>query len=326
MFPLRFPRARHPEFLAIWPATVLLFAAASVLAPGSVSGNSLLTALSFAAVLSIAAIGQTLVIQQGGLDLTVPGVVSLAAVFVSKFPEGQDSRLVPWMLAALGAGAASGMVSGLAITRFRITPLVATLAVNALLYGVVLSISRGNSTAAVPQILADFALARSLGLPNLAIVAFFAIVVVEVVIRMTVWGRRFVAIGANARAARAAGMRVAVYSVATYVVAGVTYAAAGILLAGYLAVPSLMAGGTYLLPTVAAVVLGGTSLAGGVGSVAATAVGAIFLVQLEQVTIGMGTPNSVQYIVEAAIIIIGMSLRLLPWRQVLKLAWNTKSV
>ena len=90
-----------------------------------------------------------------------------------------------------------------------------------------------------------------------------------------------------ARSARRRDASVAC-TVATYVVAGVSYAIAGILLAGYLDVPSLMVGKTYLLPTVAAVVLGGTSLLGGVGSVAASAVGAVFLVQLEQETLGMG--------------------------------------
>jgi ribose transport system permease protein len=78
-----------------------------------------------------------------------------------------------------------------------------------------------------------------------------------------------------------------------------------------------MIGKSYLLPTVAAVVLGGTSLLGGVGSVAASAAGALFLVQLEQETLGMGAPTSVQGIIEALIITIGMALRLVPWKDVL---------
>ncbi len=307
---------RPPRFLAIWVATVLLFAAAFVLAPASVSGSSLATAFSFAAVLAIASIGQTLVVQQGGLDLTVPGVISLAAVIVTKIPNGDDSLLAISSLAAIASGAVSGLFCGIAIVGFRITPLVTTLAVNALLYGVVLYLTRGTSTQAVPQSLSDFALSRPLGVPSLAIVAVLAVAIVEIGVQRTVWGRRFVSIGASRRAARAAAMRVSLYTVATYVVAGVSYAIAGILLAGYLDVPSLMVGKTYLLPTVAAVVLGGTSLLGGVGSVAASAVGAVFLVQLEQETLGMGAPVSVQGIVEAAIIAIGMALRLVPWSEV----------
>jgi ribose transport system permease protein len=313
MSSLSIPLVRQPKFLAIWLATILLFLVAPWLAPGSVSASSLLTLSSFAAVLAIASIGQTLVVQQGGLDLTVPGVISLAAVLVTKFPNGDDALLLPWMLAAVAAGALSGLVCGLAITALRVTPLVATLAVNALLYGFVLYFTRGASTQAVPQILSDFALLRIWGIPTLAIIAVVTLVVVEVAMRASVWGRRFVAIGTSPRAARAAGMRVSVYIVGAYVAAGISYAVAGILLSGYLGVPSLFVGKTYLLPTVAAVVLGGTSLLGGSGSVVATAVGAVFLVQLEQETLGMGAPVSVQNIVEAVIIAVGMALRLVSW-------------
>jgi ribose transport system permease protein len=309
-------RFRTPQFLAIWVATALLFALAFVIAPGSVSGSSLATALSFAAILAIASIGQTLVVQQGGLDLTVPGVISLAAVLVTKFPAGDDLLLLLWGAMAILGGAGSGVLCGIAIVGFRITPLVATLAVNALLYGVVLYLTRGTATQAVPEVLSSLALTRVLGVPTLALVAVAAVALVEVFVQKTVLGRTFVMIGTSQRAARAAAMRVSAYTVATYVAAGVTYAVAGILLSGYLDVPSLMIGKSYLLPTVAAVVLGGTSLLGGVGSVAASAVGALFLVQLEQETLGMGAPTSVQGIIEALIIALGMALRLVPWREV----------
>ena len=104
------------------------------------------------------------------------------------------------------------------------------------------------------------------------------------------------------------------YKTATYAIAGLFYALAGVLLAGYLGVPSLLVGHTYLLPTITVVVLGGTSLLGGAGSVAATAIGAIFLVQLQQVIIGMGAPTSAQFIIQAVIILLGMALRAAPWR------------
>jgi ribose transport system permease protein len=95
-----------------------------------------------------------------------------------------------------------------------------------------------------------------------------------------------------------------------------------VLLAGYLGIPSLLIGNTYLLPTIAVVVLGGTSLLGGAGSVAATAVGAVFLSQLQQVTIGMGASTSVQFIIQAVIIALGMALRLIPWKRILAALQN----
>jgi len=87
---------------------------------------------------------------------------------------------------------------------------------------------------------------------------------------------------------------------------------AGILITGYLSTPGIGAGDNYLLPTIAAVVLGGTSLAGGSGSVLATMMGALFLTQLEQVVLGMGAPDSVQLVIQGAIIALGMALRYAP--------------
>src|SRR6476620_727197 len=153
-------KLRQPEFLFIWPATLILFLVSPLLAPGSVSGSTALTVLSFASILAIAAIGQTLVVQQGGLDLSVPGVISLAAVLVTKFPDGDNSSLAPWIAVALACGFLSGLICGIAITRFRVTALVATLAVNALLYGTVLYLTKGTSTEAVPSMLNSFAAGR----------------------------------------------------------------------------------------------------------------------------------------------------------------------
>jgi ribose transport system permease protein len=311
---IRLLSALPPQFALIVPATVVLYLVSPLLAEGSVSGSSILIVLSFASILAIAAIGQTLVIQQGGLDLSVPGVISLAAVLVTKFPDGDNAALVPWIAAAIAAGLVSGLVCGIAITRFRVTALVATLAVNALLYGTVLYLTKGTSTEAVPSMLSNFAVGRIYGVPHLAIFAAAAIALIEIGVRATVWGRRFVAVGVNSRTARAASIRVISYKVATYAIAGAFYALSGVLLAGYLRVPSLLVGNSYLLPTITVVVLGGTSLLGGAGSVTATAIGAIFLVQLQQVVIGMGAPTSAQFIIQAAIILLGMSIRVAPWR------------
>jgi ribose transport system permease protein len=138
---------------------------------------------------------------------------------------------------------------------------------------------------------------------------------VAAIIRSTVVGRRFVAVGASPAAAHAAGVRVKAYEVATYVFASISYGAAGILVAGFLGTPGIGAGNDYLLPTIAAVVLGGTSLVGGVGSVVATGVGALFLTQLQQVVLGMGAAPSVKFIIQGSIIALGMAVGAVPWRR-----------
>jgi len=310
----RFRLPRGP-FVAIWPATALLFAISPLVAHGSDGSSALRSTLPFAAILAIVGIGQTLVIQQRGLDLSVPGVISLSAILVTKLPDGSDSRLLIAVIVVIGTSAVAGLVTGLAVTRFGITPLVATLGVNALLLGTILQITGGSSVASAPPALASFTFGRVVGVSYLLLIALALVAGVAFVVRRTTTGRRFVAIGTSAVAARAAGMPVRRYQAVTYSIAAVCYGLAGVLVAGYLQTPGLSAGSNYLLPSIAAVVLGGTSLAGGSGSVLATAVGALFLTQLQQVVFGAGAPASVQLLIQSIAIGLGMALRSIPWRR-----------
>lgn len=124
-----------PRFSGIWVATALLFAVSPFLASGSVSHSALLSMLPFAAILAIARIGQTLVIQQRGLDLSVPGMITLTTILITKVPDGDPSLMPKAIGLILVACTVAGLVSGLAITVLAITPLVATLGVNAILQG-----------------------------------------------------------------------------------------------------------------------------------------------------------------------------------------------
>ena len=304
-------------FFPIWPATLLLILVSPFLASGALSESALLGMIPFAAILAVASTGQTLVIQQRGLDLSLAGMLSLATVIVTKVPANDPDALPFALFLVLLACVVAGLINGIAITRFKITPLVATLGVNALLIGTVLALTSGTSTASSPAALSTFALARTFGIPNTAIVGIAVIVVVSAIVNITTVGRRFVAVGANPTAANAAGIAVGRYLVGTYVAAAITYGIAGVLLTGFLGIPGPLPGDNYLLPSIAAVVLGGTSLAGGAGSVVATGVGAVFLTQLGLLVRAMGAPASVQLIIQGLIIALGMALRLVPWRRLL---------
>jgi ribose transport system permease protein len=199
------------------------------------------------------------------------------------------------------------------VTRFGITPLVATLGVNVIVIGTVVQITGGSIASTVPGNLATFAGDRVAGVPTLALVAVAVVGLAALVVGRTVGGRRFELVGASAAAARVAGIRVRRYQVGTYVAASLCYAAAGVLLAGLTSAPTLFAGDPYLLPTIAAVVLGGTSLAGGRGSVVASAVGALFLTQLDRLVLSTGAEQAVQSLIQAAIVALGMGLRNVPW-------------
>ena len=305
---------RNP-YLTIWPATLALFVVSPLIAPGSLSLGALQGSLPFAAILAIVGIGQTLVIQQRGLDLSVPGVVSLAASIVVLMPSSTGLGLPVAIVVALAVSALAGLVSGIAVTRLGITPLVATLAVNALLLGTLLQITRGGADGTATPSLTKFAIGRVAGIPNVLLVAIAMTVLVALFVRVTRTGRTFVAVGTSTAAGTAAGMPVRRYTLATYVVASSLYGLAGILLAGYLRTPGLTVGDSYLLPSIAAVVLGGTSLAGGAGSVVATGAGALFLTQLQQVVFAAGAPTSVQLIIQSGVIGIGMAVRTVPWRR-----------
>ncbi len=304
-------------FAAIWVATILLFIVSPFVASGSLGHSALQGMLPFAGILAIAAIGQTLVIQQGGLDLSVPGIFSMGAVLVVTIPGGNEGSLIPALIVVAAVGLAGGLLNGIAVTRFGITPLVATLGSNAIFIGVVIQATGGSIAFKATKNWQNFTADKVLGIPILAVIAVIVTVLVALFIARTVWGRRFVLVGSSPLAARAAGIPVERYQLGAYAGAGLAYALAGALLSGYLQSPPLLPGNEYLLPTIAAVVLGGTALGGGRGSVIATTVGVLFLSQLEQVISALGAKTSVDYLIQGAIVALGMGLRNVPWNQIL---------
>jgi len=303
-------------FLPIWPATAALFALSPVIAAGSLGGSVVTSTLPFAAVLAIAAMGQTLVIQQRGLDLSVAGMISLTAIIVTKYPNGANSGLLPAIGIALLACAITGAVNGFAVTRLRITPLIATLGTNALLLGVILLITSGSSTATPAPALTSLGFGKLWGIPHTVLIALVLVVIAALAMRFTGLGRRFVSVGTNAPGAYVAGIGVRRYVWSTYITASLFYGIAAILLAGYVGTPGLSAGTAYLLPSITVVVLGGASLAGGSGSVIGSAVGAIFLIQLQQDVFGAGAATSVQYLIQAGVIAAAMAVRNVRWTSV----------
>jgi ribose transport system permease protein len=293
-------------------AVVALFVASWLVAPTSLDRGSLLAMLPFAAVLAIAGVGQTLVIMQGGIDLSVAGAISLAVVISTHVPHGDNRLLLPALGLGLVAALAAGAVNGVLVGRLRLNPIVATLGTNALLYAGVLGIS-GGSPRRTTDLLQALAGGLTFGVPNSVYVAVVVVAVATVVVKLTVAGRRFEAIGANPVAAAATALPVMRHRAGAYVGAQVLYWLAGVLLAGVIAQPTAFQGDFYLLPSVAAVVLGGTSLLGGRGYLVATAVAALFLSQLDQFVLALGVSFAIRTLVEAAALTLGVALYSLDW-------------
>lgn len=301
----------------ILAATVLLFVIGGLIEPQSVSSGSLSGMIPFAAILVIVALGQTLVIQQGGIDLSVPGMVSIAGVTISYFSQGKagpiGSTLGMALVISFALAIAAGLINALLVSRAKVAPIVATIGMNALLYGLNLKIS-GGTPVAVPDSLSDFANGRLFGISILAYVAVAVTIAVIVVVKRTTFGRVFEAVGANPRAARASGIVARRYQLAAYTAATCLYGLAGILLAGLMKLPSAFQGDTYLMASIASVVLGGTSLFGGAGNLAATAIAALFLSQLQQLVLTTGSSVGVQFLFQGIAIIVGVGIHSVNWR------------
>jgi ribose transport system permease protein len=318
-FPLRVTR----EFLTVSLSTLALLLACYIFAPSSLAYGALSGSLPFAATLAIVGLGQMLVVQQGGFDLSVPGGVSLAVVITSHVPAGNDAELLGAVLLALGCALVAGLLNGLMVGFLRLNAIVATIGMNALLYGGVFAVSGG-----VPRIttdlLASIAGGETFGITNSIYFALAILILVVFVMKKTIVGRRFEAIGANPAAARAIGLPTRLYEMMAYTIAQLHYCVAGILIAGITTQPTAFQGDSLLLPSVAVVVLGGTSLLGGRGFPVATVIAALFLNQLAQFALALGLPFSAQTIIQAFALGFGIAIYSLRWTRLRNLFVPTK--
>jgi ribose/xylose/arabinose/galactoside ABC-type transport system permease subunit len=291
-------------------ATVVLVVIGGIAAPSTVNSAAILSTLPYFAILAMPSIGQHLVIQQRGLDLSVAGIMSFTAVIVTKLPDGSTNvgTVLFWIAAALAVGALCGAVSGAIVTYLYVPPLVTTIGVNAILFGLTYWVSTGASVQA-PPMLVQFFEGRILYVPNTVWVLLIVAAVIVFVMTRTVIGRRFIAVSVNPAAAHAVGIPLKTHSVATYALAGFIYAVAAIMLSGYLVSPTVLCGLPYLLGTIAAVVVGGNPI-GGItkGSVIATVIGAFFLTYLAQLVTALGFGGSAEDLADAIIVISGVAL------------------
>jgi ribose transport system permease protein len=300
------------SFVTVIFSTVVLLAACLVFAPSSVSWGALSGSLPFAAIIAIVGLGQLLVVQQGGFDLSLPGAVSLAVVVSTHYPQQNDGLLYQAVLLALAFNLSIGILNGVLVSIFRLNSIIATIGTNALLYATVFAMS-GGVPSVTTSLLANIAGGETFGLPNAIYFALGATALVSFMLKKTVAGRRFEAIGASPAAGEAAGLRVRSYQMMAYVYAQLFYCLAGILIAGITREPTAFQGDSLLLPSVAVVVLGGTSLLGGRGFPISTVLAAFFLNQLSQFALSVGVPYSAQTIIQALALGFGIGVYSLRW-------------
>jgi ribose transport system permease protein len=282
---------------------LLLLAAAAIRAPGFVSIPNLTQQLVLASYLGVIAGGQTLVILTGGIDLSIAWNLNLAAILLTQLSEQMP---VFWAtVAALGSASLVGLINGLGIAYLRIPSLVMTLGMNAVLAGVTLVYTNGSPQGDAPRFARDLAVGKIGGVVPWALV-FWAIFSAGLIflLRRTVYGKRLYAIGNNPKAAYLSGVPVRRVLVVTYTLCGLCAGLGGIMLTGYSQQSYLGMGDLYVLPAIAAVVIGGTSILGGSGGYAGTIAGAITVVLLQNVLQIVGIQPAGQQILYGVIILL----------------------
>jgi ribose/xylose/arabinose/galactoside ABC-type transport system permease subunit len=255
----------------------------------------------------MAAVGSRVVIMTGGIDLSIPGTFTLAAALMVGVGQQSDERIGIAIATAIGAAALVGLVNGILIAGLKLNALIVTLAVGQVTLGFVNRYSRQFPVQSpVPRGWSDWVSTKILGVSPIFWLGLLLTVFFIVAFRYTTAGRRFQVVGANPTASNVVGVRVSVNQIMAYVVAAVLYAAAGVALAGVLRAPGAAAGTAYLLGPIAAVVIGGASLTGGLASPSSTFVAAVFLAGLNQFMRTLGLPTALQNVVFGLVIIGGM--------------------
>ncbi len=295
------------RYMPVYVALALLVVVAAIWVPETLDSPALSAIAPFGALLGITALGQMLVIMTAGIDLSTPGTVTLAAMIMVGVGDGSNDRIWFAIAVAIGAAALIGLANGILIGGLKLNALIVTLAVGQIVAGIVRRyVTTFPVQSSVPKALSDWTATRILGISPIFWIGVVVTLLLIVGLRFTTAGRRFQVVGANPVAANVVGVRVTLNRILVYVAAAILYAIAGIALAGLLRNPGVNIASEYLLGPIAAAVIGGASLTGGLASPLSTFSAALFLVGLNQMMRALGLATALQFVVFGLVIIGGM--------------------
>lgn len=292
--------------VSIWLAVIVLWLLAAALSPAFLSLHQVSNVVQVAAFLGVVSLGQTIALLVGGIDLSVGGVATLTNIVATSVMLGQDSRILPAILVCLLVGLTVGVVNGVFVAFVRVTPLISTLAMNAVLFGVALLYTNGAPNGSSAPGFAVFGQGQLAGIPASTICWLVVAAALAFVLSRSVFGRWIYATGANETAARLMGVPVRFVLVCAYALSGLMATLGGLLLTSYIGSPSLGSGDQYLLTSVAAAVVGGAALTGGIGTVLGAVGGALFITEANSFTTVSHLSTGAQDVVQGAIIAISV--------------------
>jgi ribose transport system permease protein len=263
--------------------------------------------LRITAFLGIIAAGQTLVIISGGegIDLSVGATVTLSAIVVGAILNKQDGRIVTALLAALAIGAIIGLINGFGVAVLKVHPLVMTLSMAGVIEGVMLAIYRGQVRGGAGPVMAKFvSFPVFMGLAGAVLVWIILSLLIWLLLTRTRYGKNLYAIGINRETSFLSGVSVPLTVTIAYVLSGLLAAFGGFMLLGFTQTVYFTLGEAYLFPSIAAVVIGGTTLAGGEGNYWGTMSGALVLVVIDSILTTVQLSQPVRQIILGSILIL----------------------
>lgn len=304
---------RLPDIDVIVPyiATIALVLFGSLFYPQILGFDYLTQQLQISAFLGLLAAGATVVILLGHIDLSVPWVLGGAAIISTSLVGSGDPVLGALAIpAALLFGAVIGIVNGIGVAILRIPSMVWTLAVNSMLLGVaVLNTGGFNPKGEASGTMIWLATGDTIGIPSAFLVWMIVVALLATLLKRTGFGRYLSSIGYNEKATFLSGVSTPSVIFAAFAIAGICSALGGVLLAGYANQAYQSMGDPFLLPTIAAVVIGGTSILGGRGSLAGTVGGVLFITLLTSILSVMQISDAWRNIIFGGIIIAMLLLQ-----------------
>jgi ribose transport system permease protein len=270
---------RAKRIFSIYTAFLALIIIASFLSPTFMTSTNIFNVLRQASALGIISVGMTYVILSGngGVDLSVGAVISLTTCLAAGIMMGQTSGVLPAVLAVLVVGALIGLFNGLLITKFKTDPFITTLGTMTVVQGIAMYYTKGSPFGGTPSGF-RFIAEGYIGFVPVPVIIFLVIFGIGFwVMRKTVFGRYIYAIGGNQEVARLSGIKVNKYKVSVYVISALLATVAGLILVARVSLGDPKLGYGYELDAIAAVIIGGTSFAGGVGGMGGTIVGVMII-------------------------------------------------
>ncbi|MBF4571184.1 MULTISPECIES: ABC transporter permease [unclassified Herbiconiux] len=299
--------------LSVLPGLAIVIVVGALVSPAFLSAANLTLILRQSAELGIVVIGLTFILLTGKLDISLESTVGLAPMVaawlvIPAAVGGLGTEIDPLLaiLITLVIGAGIGLFNGFLVVKVKLDPFIVTLAMLILLRGVTLGISQGKTLAGLPEAFRYIGSARWAGVPAAIWITAILFIIAGLVLRYTSWGRALYAIGGNADAAKAAGVRVDFVLITAFVAASTLAAFAGLMLAGRLASVTSGMGENLIFSALAAAVIGGVQLTGGQGRIIGALMGVLLLGTLTNVLTLAGVPTFWINAVYGAVILIAL--------------------